>query len=308
LIGLLLVIRLSSLKGDILEGVVTAHEVLHSVHHGKQQGYVVKLDYEKAYDKVNWMFFIDVLRKRGFGSKWLEWIRCILFRGLVGVTINNEEGEFFQTGKGLRQGDPLSPLLFNLVVDVLSRMLQKAARVGLIRGLGENLVSRGVVSLQYADDTILFVDKYEEKAENLKWVLNYFDLMSGMRVNYYKSEVVSINIEQREEIDSFARIFGCSMGEFPIKYLGIPLHHSKLRREDLQSLVDKIIKRIAGWRGKLLTQAGRLILIKTCLASIPVYLLSFFKFPRWAIDLLNSHMANCFWDDYEGQTKMHLAN
>jgi hypothetical protein len=81
LIGLLLVIRLSSLKGDILEGVVTAHEVLHSVHHGKQQGYVVKLDYEKAYDKVNWMFLIDVLRKRGFGSKWLEWIRCILFRG-----------------------------------------------------------------------------------------------------------------------------------------------------------------------------------------------------------------------------------
>jgi hypothetical protein len=194
------------------------------------------------------------------------------------------------------------------VVDVLSRTLQKAASVGLIRGLGEILVSRGVVSLQYADDTIFFVDKYEEKAENLKWILNYFDLMSGMRVNYHKSEVVPINIEQREEIDSFARIFGCPMGEFPIKYLGIPLHHSKLRREDLQSLVDKIIKRIAGWRGKLLTQAGRLILIKTCLASIPVYLLSFFKFPRWVIDLLNSHMANYFWDDYEGQKKMHLAN
>jgi hypothetical protein len=64
--------------------------------------------------------------------------------------------------------------------------------------------------------------------------------------------------------------------------------------------VDKIIKRIAWWRGKLLTQAGRLILIKTCLASIPMYLMSFFKFSRWAIDLLNSHMANCFWDDYEG--------
>jgi hypothetical protein len=97
---------------------------------------VVKLDYEKVYDKVNWMFLLDVLRKRGFGGKWLNWIRSILFRGSVGVIINNEEGEFFQTGKGLRQGDPLSPLLFNLVVDVLSRMLQKAANVELIRGLG----------------------------------------------------------------------------------------------------------------------------------------------------------------------------
>jgi hypothetical protein len=58
----------------------------------------------------------------------------------------------------------------------------------------------------------------------------------------------------------------------------------------------------------MLTQAGRLVLIKTCIASIPVYLLSFFKFPKWAIKLINSHMVHCFWDSYEGHKKMHLAN
>jgi hypothetical protein len=73
-------------------------------------------------------------------------------------------------------------------------------------------------------------------------------------------------------------------------------------------LIDKIIKRIAGWRGKLLTQARRLILIKTCIASIPTYLLTFFKFPRCVVDLINSHMTNCSWDDYEGHRKLHLAN
>jgi hypothetical protein len=78
--------------------------------------------------------------------------------------------------------------------------------------------------------------------------------------------------------------------------------------EDLQPLVGKIIKRILGWRRKLVSRARRIALIKTCLANIPVYLLSFFKFPRWAIDLINSHMANCFWDDYEGHRKLHLAN
>jgi hypothetical protein len=66
-------------------------------------------------------------------------------------------------------------------------------------------------------------------------------------------------------------------------YIGIPLHYNKLRREDLQPLIDKMIKRIAGWRGKLLTQTGRLLLIKTCLAIIPIYLFSFIKFPTWAI-------------------------
>jgi hypothetical protein len=98
------------------------------------------------------------------------------------------------------------------------------------------------------------------------------------------------------------------VGELPIKYLGMPLHYYKLSREDLQLLIDKIIKRVAGWRGKLLTQAGRLILIKACIASIPIYILSFFKFPRWVVDLINSHMSNCFWDDYEGHKKLYLAN
>jgi hypothetical protein len=133
-----------------------------------------------------------------------------------------------------------------------------------------------------------------QKAKNLKWTLSYFELLSGMRVNYQKSEIIPINIEQKEEIETFSDIFGCPVGNFPIKYLGITLYYNKLRREDLQPLIDKIIKRIVGWRGKLLTQAGRLILIKTILASIPIYLLSFFKFPRWVVDLINSHMANCF--------------
>jgi hypothetical protein len=284
----------------ILESVVTAHETLHSVYHGKEKGFVLKLDYEKAYDKVNWQFLLEVLRKSGFADKWVEWIRSFLIRGSVGLTINNEEGEFFHTRKELREGDPLSPLLFNLMVDVLIKMFKKVVVEKLIRGLGNDLVEGGVISLQYVDGTILFVDNEVEGARNLKWVLTCFELISGMRINYHKSELVPVHIERGEDISCFVEIFRCSVGTLPIKYLGIPLHYSKLRREDLQPLIDKIIKRIAGWRGKLLTQAGRLFLIKTYLASIPICLLSFIKFPRWAIDLINSHMANCFWDDYEG--------
>lgn len=73
-------------------------------------------------------------------------------------------------------------------------------------------------------------------------------------------------------------MFGCPVGDLPITYLGAPLHYEKLKGEYLQPLVDKIIKRIAGWRGKLFSHAGRLLLIKTCLASIPVYLMLFLTF------------------------------
>jgi hypothetical protein len=75
-----------------------------------------------------------------------------------------------------------------------------------------------------------------KKAENIKWILTCFEMMSGMRVNYHKSEIVPTNIEQVEEIEGFLDIFGCPVGSFPITYLGIPLNYSELRREDLQPL------------------------------------------------------------------------
>jgi retron-type reverse transcriptase len=155
----------------ILESVVTAHEVIHSVNKSSCSGVVLKLHYEKPYDKVNWDFPLDVLNKRGFGRRWVSWIRKILHNGSVGVQINNSEGNYFETGKGLRQGDPLSPILFNIMVDVLTKMLAKAAEKECIRGLGVEFISRGVISLEHADDTILFLENDLDKARNTKMIL-----------------------------------------------------------------------------------------------------------------------------------------
>ena len=111
-----------------------------------------------------------------------------------------------------------------------------------------------------------------------------------------------------EDVDRISHFFGCPMGSFSVKYLGVPLHHDKLRREDVQPLVDKILKRVASWRGRLLSSAARVILVRTCLASIPVYLMSFIKFPKWVIKLINTQMANCLWDDSVDHHKYHLVN
>uniref|UniRef100_A0A8R7TKR7 Reverse transcriptase domain-containing protein n=1 Tax=Triticum urartu TaxID=4572 RepID=A0A8R7TKR7_TRIUA len=105
---------------------------------------------------------MEILEKRNFGPRWRKWIYQITHLGSVGVKINGLEGSFFTTGKGPRQGDTISPLLFNLVVDILSKMLAKAVANDLIKGLCSDLVPSGVVCLQYAYDTILFVDKDED--------------------------------------------------------------------------------------------------------------------------------------------------
>jgi hypothetical protein len=223
------------------------------------------------------------------------------------VKINEVESDFFLTGKGLRQGDPLSPGLFNFVVDVFSKMLIKGGNEGLIRGLCPDFVPGGVVCLQYADDTLLFLEKSNRIATNLKWILTCFEQISGMRINYHKSELIPINVEV-EECNTFLETFGCVLGSFPIKYLGIPLHYDKLKSEDLQPLIDSLLSRLAGWRGKLLSSAAKRELVRSVLASIPIYLLFFFKFPKWALKLINTQLANCMWSDEEGNNKIHLAN
>jgi hypothetical protein len=109
--------------------------------------------------------------------------------------------------------------------------------------------------MQYADDTLLFLENNLSSAINLKWILACFEQMSGMRINFHKCDLVPINVDDNDA-QFIAQSLSYKLGEFPMQYLGVSLHHSKLRREDLQLVVDKILKRAAGWRGKLLNRAA----------------------------------------------------
>lgn len=107
---------------------------------------MLKLDYEKAYDRVSWSFLKDMLISRGFDEKWVNWVLKIVKGGSLCIRINDENNTYFKPGKGLRQGDPLSPLLFNLVADIFTRILVKAVANDLISGLLPQVIE-GVISL-----------------------------------------------------------------------------------------------------------------------------------------------------------------
>jgi hypothetical protein len=112
-----------------------------------------------------------------------------------------------------------------------------------------------------------------------------------MRINYHKSDMVPIKLEE-DEVQGYARIFCCKIDSFPFKYIGVPLRYDRLRREDIQPIVDKIINRVAGWKGKFLSYGTRLTLLRACLASIPLYLIYVIKFPKWVIEAIYAHMTN----------------
>jgi hypothetical protein len=290
----------------ILESVVSAHEILHDSMKRKEKGLILKLDYEKAYDKIDWQFLEEMLKSRGFEVRWVRWIMKLVKGGSICISLNDENSPFFSPGKGLRQEDPLSPLLFNLVGDVFTRMLVKAARKGHITGFMSSLYPEGVLSLQYADDTLLFLKHNSTNASNLKWTMVCFEQLSGMKINYIKSDLMPMNLDENETM-GYAKIFCCKVDSSPFKYLGVPLHYEKLRRKDIQPVVDKILNRIPGWKGRLMSYGARLVLLRACLANIPIYLMSLIRFPKWAIES-NSHVANFFWDDTGDKHKYHLSN
>jgi hypothetical protein len=118
----------------IMESVVIDHEVVHSVQKSQQPRVILKLYYEKAYDRVSLSFVYSMMAARGFSNKWIDWMKNLVMGGSIGVKLTGEESSYFKPGKGLRQGDPISPLLFNLVCDVLTTMLVKAEKGGLIKG------------------------------------------------------------------------------------------------------------------------------------------------------------------------------
>jgi hypothetical protein len=109
--------------------------------------------------------------------------------------LNDENSDFFLTSRGVRQGDPISPILFNYVADVFTKMLIKVADKSHITSLMHDMVNTGIISMQYDDDTLLFLKNDLSSAISLKWSLSCFEQMSRMRINFHKCDLISINVE-----------------------------------------------------------------------------------------------------------------
>jgi hypothetical protein len=166
----------------------------------------------------------------------------------------------------VRQGDPLSPLLFNFVYEAVSTMLSRANTTGHIKGVVPHLMPGGITHLQYADDTLILIQYDEQQLINLKFLLLCFEEMSGQKINYLKCEVIVMN-HPREVEQRVADILNCKLGAFPFIYLGMPIFDRDLTTDQWLFLILKLACRIDSWLGRFFSSGGHLILSNSCLAS-----------------------------------------
>ena len=139
-----------------MDAVLIANEIVDEKRRSGEEGVVFKIDFEKAYDHVNWDFLDHVLDRKGFSPRWRSWMRGCLSSISYAILVNGNAKGWVKTTRGLRQGDPLSPFLFTIVTDVLSRMLLRADERSLLEGFREGRNRTRVSHLQFADDTIFF--------------------------------------------------------------------------------------------------------------------------------------------------------
>ncbi|KAK2413278.1 hypothetical protein QL285_036006 [Trifolium repens] len=205
-------------------------------------------------------------------------MKACVCSGSLSVLLNGNPTEEIQIKRGLKQGDSLAPLLFLLVAEGLGGLMREA--VGRSR-FTPFLVGRGefpVSLLQYADDTLCIGEATVDNLWTLKAVLRGFELVSGLKVNFWKSCVMGANVSD-DFLGMASDFLNCRVGTIPFKYLGLPVGANSRRMSTWEPMLSVVRRRLGSWGNKYVSLGGRIVLINAVLNAIPIFYLSYMKMP-----------------------------
>jgi len=184
------------IKGrQILHGILVANEVVDDARKRKKDLLLFKVDFEKAYDSIDWNYLEEVMVKMGFPTLWRKWIKECVGTATASVLVNGSPTYEFSLGRGLRQRDPLSPFLFILAVEGFNVLMEAMIANNLLNGYKVGSHDPVVVShLQFADDTLILCEKSWANIRAMCAILLLFEELSGLKVNFSKSLLVGVNV------------------------------------------------------------------------------------------------------------------
>lgn len=281
------------IKGrSIQDNFLYVQNVVKEAHSKNLPLLFLKLDIAKAFDSVNWGYLLDVLKGYGFGQRWMDLLAIMLSSSTSRVLLNGIPGTPFSHRQGLRQGNPLSPMLFILAMEPLQRMFAKATEEGILSQIKRKAV--GIRTSMYADDAALFLNPRRHEVAATQRILRRFGDISGLMVNLEKCVAYKIKCNDTDHAQTLVD-FGGSEGSLPCKYLGLPLSTRKPRQAEMQPILDKARARIKPWKGKLMNRTGRLALINSMLTAIATYYLTCFAADKWASKKLDKFRRSFLW-------------
>ncbi|KAK1282111.1 hypothetical protein QJS10_CPB22g00395 [Acorus calamus] len=224
------------------------------------------------------------------------------------MLLNSTPHGFFPLDRGIRQGDPLSPILFIYVVNALCRMCKAAMRGGLVQWASTHEQRPSGCTSTIRGDTLMLFEATEADAHAARFITFCFELVSGLCLNWSKSALLAVNVPEPQR-QALARIVGCEVRDFPACVLGLPLSRGRLKKEDWDPLIERFQRRLAGWKGRLLTYGGRLTLLQAVLSALPLFFLSVIRIPLGVLQHIETMRWRFLWKGTQEEAlKPHLVN
>ncbi|KAL6551480.1 hypothetical protein OROGR_007634 [Orobanche gracilis] len=258
------------------------------------------MDLQKAYDSIQWVFLEQLLRALEFPAPFIKWIMVGLTTVSHQINLNGCLTEPFNGGKGLRQGDPISPFLFVICMEYLRRLM---------RGLKDDTQFKfhpkcavlGITHLVFADDLLFFCKGDLKSTTALMDMFERFSKTSGLIANCPKSEIYFSGVKQ-EVKERILEVSGLQEGLLPFRYLGVPLNGKRLSITQFQPLLEKMIGKVTHWTSRLLSYGGRLQLVNSVLYAIQQYWSRIFLFPKKVMRAIEGICRRFLWSGEAGES------
>ncbi|KAG7551508.1 Reverse transcriptase domain [Arabidopsis thaliana x Arabidopsis arenosa] len=277
----------------LAENVLLATEIVQGYNRKNiEPRAMLKVDIKKAFDSINWSFILSALKALGLPEMFIGWISECITTPTFSVSLNGNSSGYFKSSKGLRQGDPQSPYLFVLAMEVFSRLLQSRFEHGYIN-YHPKTSELSLSHLMFADDVMIFFDGSEASLHGINEALDDFASWSGLHINKDKTHLFYAGLNPLH-IVAIER-HGFPIASLPIRYLGLPLMHRKLRISEYEPLLNKIAGRFRGWAVKTLSFAGRTQLIASVISGTVNFWMSTFILPKGCIKKIESLCSRFLW-------------
>ena len=290
----------------IVDNFLLAQEMVTDIGKPSRGGnVVVKLDMMKTYDRVSWCFLLQVMRRFGFSETWIDAIWRLVSNVGFSILINGTPQGFFRSTRGLRQGDPLSPALFVLGAEGLSRALTALVEQRQFHPFKVPIGCPIITHLAFADDVVIFTSGLKSSLRLVVRVLEDYCEGSGQKINKQKSAFLVHPRISLHRCSIIRQLTGFQKRSFPIRYLGCPLYTGRRKKEYFGEISKAIVSRILSWKQRILSPGGKVVLLKHILSSLPIHLLAAASPPKGVLREIEREMAAFLWGSSEFGPRFH---
>ncbi len=254
-------------------------------------GILLLLDFEKAFDSVEWNFMISVLEKFNFGKGFINWVKILYNKPIISIKNNGWISEDIKLSRGVRQGCPLSALLFVLVVEIMGIQIRKNDEIH-----GFQCGEKNIKTSMYADDTSLLLSNFDSMKNAIDTV-NEFSKVAGPKLNIEKTEGILLG-PYKNTIASFENV---NFTNEAVRYLGIYIGHNKeeCNKRNWDDKLEKIQIILEKWKKRHLSLFGKILVIKSLAASILVHPMSILYTPKEFLQEVEKIFFKFLWENAE---------